>query len=42
MAFAAGKRITVYGQLLGEVEGPRSGTKIPEVRADFALPGGGP
>ena len=42
LSFDAGKRITVYGQLLGEVEGPRSGTKIPEVRADFALPGGGP
>ena len=42
LPFAAGKRITVYGQLLGEVEGPQSGTKIPEVRADFALPGSGP
>ncbi len=42
LSFDQGKRITVYGQLLGEVEGPRSGTKIPEVRADFALPGSGP
>ena len=42
LPFEAGQRITVYGHLLGEVEGPRSGTKIPEVRADFALPGSGP
>jgi hypothetical protein len=30
-------RITVCGQLAGAVEGPRTGTKIPEVTADFVV-----
>jgi hypothetical protein len=31
-------RITVGGQLAGAVDGPRTGTKIPEVTADFVVP----
>jgi hypothetical protein len=34
---ATGNRIDVYGHVLGAVEGPRSGTNIPEIRADFIL-----
>jgi len=30
-------RITVCGQLAGAVDGPRTGTKIPEVTADFVV-----
>jgi hypothetical protein len=33
------QRITAYGQLLGTVEGPRSGSRIPEARVDFILKG---
>jgi hypothetical protein len=42
LAFQPGNRITVYGHLVGAVEGPRSGSKIPEVRAEFVLGGSGP
>jgi len=35
-----GSPASVFGRLRGAVEGPRSGTKIPEVFADFVLPGG--
>jgi hypothetical protein len=34
----SGEKLSVFGQLVGAVDGPRSGTKIPEIRADFLLP----
>jgi hypothetical protein len=37
-----GQRLTAYGRLSGMVEGPRTGTRIPEVRADFLLRGSPP
>jgi hypothetical protein len=40
--FAKGANVRVYGHVLGAVAGPRTGTKIPELRAQFILPGGRP
>jgi hypothetical protein len=34
-----GAPVSVFGRLRGPVEGPRSGTEIPEVFADFVLAG---
>jgi len=34
---AAGDRVSVYGRVLGGVEGPRRGSHIPEIQADFVL-----
>jgi hypothetical protein len=36
---ASGDPISVFGSLQGSVEGPRSGTRIPAVAADFVLKG---
>jgi hypothetical protein len=38
-ALAAGEPISVFGVLQGSVEGPRTGTRIPAVAADFVLKG---
>ena len=38
----SGARICAYGRLLGAVDGPRSNSRIPDVRADFVLDGRGP
>jgi hypothetical protein len=32
-----GNGVTVSGTLLGAVEGPRAGTRVPAVRAEFVL-----
>jgi hypothetical protein len=37
LALKEGEPISVYGQIAGSVDGPRSGTKIPEVLADFVI-----
>jgi hypothetical protein len=37
-----GQRLTAYGRVSGSVEGPRTGTRIPEVRVDFLLRGSPP
>jgi hypothetical protein len=37
-----GQRFTAYGRVSGMVEGPRTGTRIPEVRVDFLLRGSPP
>ena len=34
-----GQNVSVFGKLLGDVDGPRSGTRIPEVFADFVVMG---
>jgi hypothetical protein len=36
----AGNNVTVSGTLVGSVEGPRAGTRVPAVRAEFVLPKG--
>jgi hypothetical protein len=36
------QRLTAYGRLSGVVEGPRAGSRIPEVRVDFVLRGPAP
>jgi hypothetical protein len=38
-ALASGEPISVFGILQGSVEGPRTGTRIPAVAADFVLKG---
>ena len=40
LSFAKGAEVRVYGHVLGAVAGPRSGTNIPEIRAQFLVPGG--
>lgn len=35
----AGDRVSVFGQVAGAVDGPRRGTKIPEIEADFIVKG---
>ncbi len=37
LALASGDAIGAFGTLVGSVEGPRSGTRIPAVQADFLL-----
>jgi hypothetical protein len=37
--FSSGQLVTVFGAVSGGVAGPRSGTEIPELHADFILPG---
>jgi hypothetical protein len=39
--FKRGDAIAAYGHVTGPVDGPRSGVKIPEIRADFILPSSG-
>lgn len=36
-SLAAGDKFSAFGEVIGLVEGPRSGSKIPEIRADFLL-----
>jgi len=36
-SLAQGDKFSAFGEVLGVVEGPRSGSKIPEIRADFLL-----
>jgi hypothetical protein len=36
----SGNNVTVSGTLVGSVEGPRAGTRVPAVRAEFVLPKG--
>lgn len=36
-SLAAGDKFSAFGQVVGLIDGPRSGTKIPEIRADFLL-----
>jgi hypothetical protein len=42
LTLKAGQVVTAYGTVLGSVDGPRPGTRIPEIRADFVLMGSGP
>jgi hypothetical protein len=39
VGFAPGERVSVFGRVEGEVDGPRSGSKIPEIVADFVIKG---
>ena len=39
VSLASGDPVSVFGVLGGSVEGPRSGTRIPAVTADFVLKG---
>jgi hypothetical protein len=39
LALASGDPVSVFGALAGTVDGPRSGTRIPAVTADFVLKG---
>jgi hypothetical protein len=34
---SAGDKLSAFGEVVGVVDGPRSGSKIPEIRADFLL-----
>ncbi len=36
-SLAAGDKFSAFGEVQGVVDGPRSGSKIPEIRADFLL-----
>jgi len=36
-SLAAGDKFSAFGEVVGLVDGPRSGSKIPEIRADFLL-----
>jgi len=36
-ALSAGDKFRAFGEVVGLVDGPRSGSKIPEIRADFLL-----
>jgi hypothetical protein len=36
-SISRGDKLSAYGQVAGVVEGPRSGTRIPEVHADFLI-----
>jgi hypothetical protein len=36
-SFARGDRVSVFGRVTGEVEGPRTGSKIPEILAEFVV-----
>jgi hypothetical protein len=37
LQLASGERVSVYGHVHGAVDGPRTGTQIPEVLADFVV-----
>jgi hypothetical protein len=37
--FAESENVSVFGSLAGSVEGPKSGTRIPAIQADFVLKG---
>jgi hypothetical protein len=39
LGFAESENVSVFGTLLGSVEGPKSGTRIPAIHADFVLKG---
>lgn len=39
IALAEGEAVSVFGTLAGSVEGPKSGTRIPAIQADFVLKG---
>lgn len=39
LTLALGERVSVFGVLRGAVAGPRSGTQVPEVLADFVVKG---
>ena len=39
-SLAAGDKFSAFGEVVGVVDGPRSGSKIPEIRADFLLKAG--
>jgi hypothetical protein len=34
---ARGDKFSAFGEVLGVVDGPRTGTRIPEIRADFLI-----
>jgi hypothetical protein len=36
-SLSAGDKFSAFGEVVGLVDGPRSGSKIPEIRADFLL-----
>jgi hypothetical protein len=36
-SLSPGEKFSAFGEVLGLVDGPRSGSKIPEIRADFLL-----
>lgn len=38
-SLARGDKFSAFGEIIGVVDGPRTGTRIPEVRADFLLKG---
>jgi hypothetical protein len=39
LSFAESENVSVFGTLAGSVEGPKSGTRIPEIQATFVLKG---
>jgi len=39
-SLAPGDKFSAFGEVVGLVDGPRSGSKIPEIRADFLLKAG--
>ena len=39
-SLSAGDKFSAFGEVVGMVDGPRSGSKIPEIRADFLLKAG--
>jgi hypothetical protein len=39
LPYTSGTKVRAFGHVQGTVEGPRTGTRIPEVRADFVLAG---
>jgi hypothetical protein len=39
LSFAESENVSVFGTLSGSVEGPKSGTRIPAIHADFVLKG---
>ncbi len=36
-SLSQGDKFSAFGEVLGLVDGPRSGSKIPEIRADFLI-----